>query len=742
MNFFVWRNLKTLNFPTAREADLVLRKKALEDGFEITARDSTKVAGCRYYCRRGGRKRGDISNKIDCPFFFKTMAFENQDGSISIRISEKNICLNHNHQLKPQRLTVKILNEEILQIVRDMLHSDIPPSKIRKFLYNKGVINISTLQIRLLDTEKPNSSIVSESDELIEYLENNDGFYEPFEKYHDGVNHRLALFTMTKDEENNLRNFGDVIFIDGTQVKLTLKWEVIPITVIDKNKNIRCGGILYASLFTEEVIIWLLETLLKLDFMKHKLETMITDEDAAFIVAFKKVFDEEDNKMDYPVKHILCALHKTRNFIKKINSLDFSKSEKESFEQYFDCICYSFDHDKAMKNLGKLLDVKKLRRYLQKEIIPYLHMFARSCIDGAHCLGYNVTSPAESMNSMLKRSLPDRMLTLLQSRLEFNQILDNHLMLIEEKIETKRVPKDSILFKKYMPKIADEIREQIKKAKSTTLVPESFEYYTHKSWSNEHPDEIYRLNEWFCNCGFIDFSGLPCCHIIALHANLFNEFPTFLVDPRWNRTNETFKQEDSLLFEQTLKEADATSDDDEEVNLPPPISYETNDSNEMSNLSQGERFLKLFHVSKSICSLASESVEHSNDIAIQFKGILNTLRGMNSEHNQNNEQQDVDKESTATDPQIKTIDHVDEVGKLRGRPPKIRKAKEHTKIVECSICLKKHLITDCEFYEEYTKLLSEAPDEVPGKRRCGLCRHYDHTIRTCPLRLKATTNKS
>ena len=69
MNFFVWRNLKTLNFPTAREADLVLRKKALEDGFEITARDSTKVAGCRYYCRRGGRKRGDISNKIDCPFF-------------------------------------------------------------------------------------------------------------------------------------------------------------------------------------------------------------------------------------------------------------------------------------------------------------------------------------------------------------------------------------------------------------------------------------------------------------------------------------------------------------------------------------------------------------------------------------------------------------------------------------------------------------------------------------------------
>lgn len=79
---------------------------------------------------------------------------------------------------------------------------------------------------------------------------------------------------------------------------------------------------------------------------------------------------------------------------------------------------------------------------------------------------------------MLKRSLSDWMLILLQSQFEFNQILDNNLMLIEEKIETKRNLNDNILYIKYMPKISDEIREQMKKAEYAILAPESFEYYT------------------------------------------------------------------------------------------------------------------------------------------------------------------------------------------------------------------------------------------------------------------------
>lgn len=243
---------------------------------------------------------------------------------------------------------------------------------------------------------------------------------------------------MTKNEESNFKEFGDVIFIDGTHIKLNLKWEVIPITLIDKNKNIQCGGILYASLFNEEVIVWFIELLLKFDFVKQNLETIITDEDAAFLIAFntvfrnpfdtianlpitykdvlkmedKKVKEDDPLKTIFTIKHILCAFHKTKNFLKKINSLGFCDEEKESFEYLFDQICYSSNHDKAMEHLGKLLEVPKLRNNLEKEVVPYLHMFARSCLNGSHCLRYNVTSPAESMNHMLKKGLPDKMLTL------------------------------------------------------------------------------------------------------------------------------------------------------------------------------------------------------------------------------------------------------------------------------------------------------------------------------------------
>ena len=102
--------------------------------------------------------------------------------------------------------------------------------------------------------------------------------------------------------------------------------------------------------------------------------------------------------------------------------------------------------------------------------------------------------------------------------------------------------------------------------------------------------------------------------------------------------------------------------------------------------------------------------------------ILNDLRGLNHEKAQEIQLQGTVDESSNDDSAIIHRDHVDLIGKPKGRPPKLRKAEEYTK---------------CKYYDEYKILISKAPEEMPGKRRCGLCKHYDHTIRTCPLRLKA-----
>lgn len=88
-------------------------------------------------------------------------------------------------------------------------------------------------------------------------------------------------------------------------------------------------------------------------------------------------------------------------------------------------------------------------------------MFSKSCLNGAHCLGYNVTSPAEYMNWLLSRGLSERNLSLVKSRIEFQCIFDSHLMLITGRLLSKKVQINSILLQKYFPKIAIEIKIQV-----------------------------------------------------------------------------------------------------------------------------------------------------------------------------------------------------------------------------------------------------------------------------------------
>lgn len=123
-----------LEFKTPKEANETFRRNAYCAGFEISARDSTEVGSCRYYCQKGGRKRGNIYNKTNCPFYFKEHVKAKEDGTYLVSISQKKICSIHNHPLNTQKYALMIQNEEILQVIKNMLESDIQPHKIRKFL--------------------------------------------------------------------------------------------------------------------------------------------------------------------------------------------------------------------------------------------------------------------------------------------------------------------------------------------------------------------------------------------------------------------------------------------------------------------------------------------------------------------------------------------------------------------------------------------------------------------------------
>ena len=93
MEYFTDENIKKINFKNPKEADETLRAKAQESGFELAAKDPIFSGYCRYYCTKGGKKRGQASNKTDCPFYFRTILIFNQDGSTLVKISNSRICL-------------------------------------------------------------------------------------------------------------------------------------------------------------------------------------------------------------------------------------------------------------------------------------------------------------------------------------------------------------------------------------------------------------------------------------------------------------------------------------------------------------------------------------------------------------------------------------------------------------------------------------------------------------------------
>ena len=48
---------------------------------------------------------------------------------------------------------------------------------------------------------------------------------------------------------------------------------------------------------------------------------------------------------------------------------------------------------------------------------------------------------------------------------------------------------------------------------------------------------------------------------------------------------------------------------------------------------------------------------------------------------------------------------------------------------------------DCPFYYLLEKMLKEEADDEPGRKKCSLCKKFDHNIRKCPLRQMALTNE-
>ena len=153
----------------------------------------------------------------------------------------------------------------------------------------------------------------------------------------DGNTTRIAVLTIHKEELENLANFGDIIFVDGTHSALKMKWEILPLTLITKDYNITCGGILYAAIVNEQVIEWMLQKLTGYEEFRKSIQTFITDEDHSFKSTIKTWLKEVNSipnlNNHINVNHVLCAMHKSRNFAKKLHEVEEQHSNLIEYYQ-------------------------------------------------------------------------------------------------------------------------------------------------------------------------------------------------------------------------------------------------------------------------------------------------------------------------------------------------------------------------------------------------------------------------
>lgn len=745
----VWNKdfLSQLKFSSNRQLYDELKIEALKGGFDLASRQPLIQPYGAFYCTRGGRVKTGRSSKCGCTFQFKTTA--TPEGKIVVRIDET-LELRHNHPLEVELLGHRVINDQLRTQIKQLYDAKVKPLQIKRYLEQQGHV-FSTLQIQYIARTTKVKGFQAESDELVDYVNRNQGaLTRVFEKQVDGELHRFAVLTFTEKELQNLKRYGDVLFIDGTFANLRLKWEVLPITSVNEHRELVCCGVFYASVTDEEVLTWLLLEIYRVLEPIGVLKSIATDEDAAFIAAFRNMLQTiNSNRPNHVViHHILCALHKQRNFMNKMVSCGLTKQQRELALDLFRKVCYHTNNDYAAKCLNDLKDMNaKLCKYVEKHVVPELPQFARSYMSGIYANGYNTTSPGESMNNLLKQGITTVM-SLKESREHFDRVLTNH----EENCRLRRLRRTlPIVEQGYMPavayrqlgySIAKKLAKQCDIAEKIVLETKVDDVvFTHSAYHEEHPNTVYNVNMHYCTCNTIRFLGIPCSHLIKLYRTSGLPFPLSLVDKRWvinlleqvppPDAPEDAASDDSgaaLSDSDTLSEGTGgdilaevlrnREEEDDESDLP-------NDE----ELSQRELYLRLFHLGKTIASKASQSSATAKEISTKLRGILADLVELPPDPAPNDES---DEPNAAP-----VVDVVDRVGRPRGRPKRMRNMVDRQQPKRCKICLRGHDTTKCFCYERWQATMEEYVVYEGGDRRCSLCTGPGHTIRTCPIRRDA-----
>ena len=143
-----------------------------------------------------------------------------------------------------------------------MYKSGVSYRKIQKFVFNMTGMYLSAYNIGKLTNEKSIKTFNSQTNDLVQFMDTIGRSFIFQNENMDQIT-RIAIFTITDSEISNLQKYGEVIQLDATSINLENKWYLIPITILDVNRNIMSGGMIFSAFITEEIIVWILKTLIE-----------------------------------------------------------------------------------------------------------------------------------------------------------------------------------------------------------------------------------------------------------------------------------------------------------------------------------------------------------------------------------------------------------------------------------------------------------------------------------------------
>ena len=327
----------------------LMKINALQSGFSLTNLDGSRETRARLCCEFGGRKsKGNAQRKTCCPFNLY-IKHKYVNGSLKYFISEKSILFHNRHPFEPTNYLANLSPENVRN---QILHygKTLTPTQIQQIMCDQ--YHFTTLDIEMILNSAHFNNFSLETEALINFVLAENGIVRTFEKIEHGIKKRLAVLTIMPHEIDNIMRYSSILEIDGTQLPYnSLKWEMTPITFMDNYKKIKSGGIMFSATMNHEVIVWLFNQMLSIP--QFKIETIVTDEDSAFLPDLKDIKSMNPNVI---LNHILCAKHKTSNFEMKLQKTSLSKAEKEKAKYLFLKVCYSNSRYIVEQSLQSLLN--------------------------------------------------------------------------------------------------------------------------------------------------------------------------------------------------------------------------------------------------------------------------------------------------------------------------------------------------------------------------------------------------